>query len=157
MWSRLLALVWCLAIADQWRGWVLRRHLWNGTLVLTLLLAPCAASAGPALLLDANNGGSAVAIPDTLQKAYDTLTDVETIVTGHSTLMTRADLLEYADFNRDFLSAVKAAKEAGQSVDEIASSWKIPPQYVGYAEPQPARVRNNASLAYQELEATGSR
>jgi len=108
-------------------------------------------------LLDANNGGSAVAIPDTLQKAYDTLTDVETIVTGHSTLMTRADLLEYADFNRDFLSAVKAAKEAGQSVDEIASSWKIPPQYVGYAEPQPARVRNNASLAYQELEATGSR
>jgi glyoxylase-like metal-dependent hydrolase (beta-lactamase superfamily II) len=108
-------------------------------------------------ILDANNGGSAVAIPDTLQKAYDTLTDAETIVTGHSTLMTRADLLEYARFNRDFLDAVRAAKEAGRTVDDVASTWKIPAKYVGYAEPQPARLRNNVALAYQEVNATISR
>ena len=40
-------------------------------------------------LLDANNGGSGVAIGDSLQKAYDTVKDAEIIVTGHSSEMTR--------------------------------------------------------------------
>src|SRR5712671_6662324 len=36
-------------------------------------------------LLDANNGGSAALIADSLQKGYDTLKNVDTIITGHST------------------------------------------------------------------------
>src|SRR5207302_5838176 len=39
-------------------------------------------------LLDANNGGSAALIADTLEKASDTLKNVDTIITGHSTQMT---------------------------------------------------------------------
>jgi len=35
-------------------------------------------------LLDANNGGSGMAIPDTLQKAFDTVKNVDVIITGHS-------------------------------------------------------------------------
>ena len=108
-------------------------------------------------LLDSNNGGSAVAIPDTLQKAYDALTNVDTIVTGHSTLMTRADLREYIDFNRDFLNEVRAAKKAGKSVNEVASAWKIPAKYKGYAEPQANRVQGNVALVYKEVDAAGSR
>src|ERR1700676_3480316 len=57
-------------------------------------------------LLDANNGGSGVDIPNSLQKAYDTVKNVDVITTGHSTEMTPADLKEYADFNRDFLNDV---------------------------------------------------
>ena len=47
-------------------------------------------------LLDANNGGSGVAIGDTLAKAAKSLKNIDTIITGHSTTMTMADLTEYA-------------------------------------------------------------
>jgi cyclase len=102
-------------------------------------------------LLDANNGGSAVAIPDSLQKAYDSLKNVDTIITGHSTQMTMADLKEYIQFNRDFLADVQAAKKAGKSVDDVAKTWKIPAKYNGYAAPAANRLKNNVQLAYTEL------
>jgi cyclase len=108
-------------------------------------------------LLDANNGGSGVQIPDTLLKAYNTVKDVDTIITGHSTQMTRADLREYVDFNRDFLSDVRAAKNAGKTVDELASSWKIPAKYSGYADPQPGRLKSNIQVTYDELSTVGAK
>jgi glyoxylase-like metal-dependent hydrolase (beta-lactamase superfamily II) len=103
-------------------------------------------------LLDTNNGGSGVEIPETLAKAHAaTAKLVDQIITGHSTVMTPSDLLEYASFNRDFLNAVREAKKAGRSVDELAGSWKIPAQYKGYAEPQAMRVRSNIEGIYKEL------
>src|ERR1700674_5106365 len=102
-------------------------------------------------LLDANNGGSGVAIPDTLQKVHDTIKDVDVIVTGHSTEMTWPDLKEYADFNRDFLNDMRAAEAAGKTVDETASTWKIPAKYMGYAAPMPERLKSNVQIVYDEL------
>jgi cyclase len=102
-------------------------------------------------LLDANNGGSGVAIPDSLQKAYDTVKNVDIIITGHSTEMTRDDLKEYAQFNRDFLNDVRAAKKAGKTVDEVANTWKIPAKYVGYAPPAADRLKSNVQIVYDEL------
>jgi hypothetical protein len=102
-------------------------------------------------LLDGNNGGSGVAIGDTLAKAADTIKGVETIITGHSTQMTMADLKEYAEFNREFLAAVRDGKKAGKSVDDIANSWKIPAKYTGYAAPQPARLKSNVQVVFDEL------
>src|SRR5262245_38712515 len=62
-------------------------------------------------LLDANNGGSAVDISNTLMKAHGALNKMaDTIITGHSGQMTMNDLREYADFNREFLTAVQAEK-----------------------------------------------
>src|SRR4051812_3735648 len=82
-------------------------------------------------LIDAANGGSAVAFPQTLAKAIAALGDVQTIITGHSTttigsgdtvsfvrsnpVMTPADLREYADFVRDLVAAADAARKAGKS------------------------------------------
>jgi len=102
-------------------------------------------------LLDANNGGSAVAIADSLKKGYDTLKNVDTIITGHSTQMTMADLKEYIAFNREFLNDVRAAKKAGKSADEVAATWKIPAKYTGYAPADANRLKNNVRLAYAEL------
>jgi len=101
-------------------------------------------------LLDANNGGSGVAIPDTLAKAASSVKNVDVIITGHSTQMTMADLKEYAEFNRDFLTAVRDAKKAGRSVDEIAASWKMPEKYVGYAAPQAPRLKSNVEVIFNE-------
>ena len=102
-------------------------------------------------LLDANNGGSGVAIPDTLAKAANTVKNIDTVITGHSVQMTMNDLKEYAEFNRDFLTAMREAKKAGKSVDDVASSWKMPAKYAGYAAVQPARLKSNAQVIFDEL------
>ena len=102
--------------------------------------------------LDANNGGSGVAIPDTLQRAHDGIPDVDTIITGHSSEMTWRDLHEYAAFNRDFLAAVRAGHAAGHSVDEIVEGWTMPAGYEGYRVPQPAQMRNSVQVIVDEIE-----
>jgi glyoxylase-like metal-dependent hydrolase (beta-lactamase superfamily II) len=103
-------------------------------------------------LLDANNGGSAALIGDTLQKAHDSLKNVDTIITGHSTQMKMADLQEYAAFNREFFSDMQAARKAGRSADDAGGAWKIPAKYAGYAAPDANRLRNNARLAYADMQ-----
>ena len=101
-------------------------------------------------LLDANNGGSGVEIGKTLAKAADSVKNIDQIITGHSTVMTVADLKEYAAFNNDFAAAVQAAKKAGKTPDEVASTWKIPAKYTGYAEPAAARLRANVQIVWDE-------
>jgi glyoxylase-like metal-dependent hydrolase (beta-lactamase superfamily II) len=107
--------------------------------------------------LDASNGGSGVAIADTLQKAHDGIKNIDTIITGHSAQMTWADLKQYADFNRAFLSDVRAARQAGKTAADAASTWKIPAAYAGYAAPQPERLRDNVQVIYDELNRATSR
>ena len=102
-------------------------------------------------LLDANNGGSGVAIGDTLAKAAAAAKNVESIITGHSTVMARNDLLEYSQFIGEFVDAVRAGKKAGKTADEIASAWIVPEKYAGYAKPDPNRVRLNVELVLSEL------
>ena len=102
-------------------------------------------------IIDANNGGSGVEYPETLTKAHAGIKNVDTIITGHSTQMTMNDLREYADFNRDFLNAVREAKKAGKTVDDLATTWKSPAKYSGYATPDAARLRSNVEVVYNEL------
>jgi cyclase len=101
-------------------------------------------------LLDANNGGSGVAIGDTLAKAAAAAKNVESIITGHSTVMTLKDLAEYAEFNRDFLAAVQAGRKAGRSAEEIAKSWSLPAKYSGY-NVAPPRVQANVEVILKEI------
>jgi glyoxylase-like metal-dependent hydrolase (beta-lactamase superfamily II) len=102
-------------------------------------------------IIDANNGGSGVGYPDTLSKAHAALgKSADTIITGHSTQMTFNDLREYAEFNREFLNAVREAKKSGRTVEDVAKSWTIPAKYAGYAQPQPARLQANVQAVYNE-------
>ena len=106
-------------------------------------------------LLDANNFGSGLLIGDTLAKAHKNLKNIDTVITGHSATMTMADLAEYAEFNKDFMKDVQAAKKAGKSVDEIAASWKIPAKYKDYTDPastpaQTARLKANVQIVFDE-------
>jgi hypothetical protein len=102
-------------------------------------------------LLDANNGGSGIEIGKTLRKAAKDARNVDSIITGHSTVMTVADLLEYAAFNDDFAAAVRAAKKAGGTADDFAKSWTIPAQYRGYAAPAAARLLSNTRIVWDEI------
>ena len=103
-------------------------------------------------LLDANNGGSGLEIGDTIAKAHSTFSKVaDTVVTGHSVNMTMPELQEYATFNREFADAVRAAKKAGQSVEQIAKSWTMPAKYQGYAPAAEARLLSNVQVIYDEI------
>jgi glyoxylase-like metal-dependent hydrolase (beta-lactamase superfamily II) len=83
-------------------------------------------------ILDSNNGASGVSYPDTLMKAHAALSkSADRIITGHSTVMTFNDLRAFADFNRSFLDAARAAKKKGQTVDDTAPitsrrKWILP-------------------------------
>jgi glyoxylase-like metal-dependent hydrolase (beta-lactamase superfamily II) len=104
-------------------------------------------------ILDGFNGGSGIDMPKTLKKAadYATKAQIEAIITGHSTQMTIADLREYSAFNGDFLQAVKDGKKAGTSAEDLAAKWTVPAKYVGYAPPQPARLKSNIEVVMKEL------
>ena len=91
--------------------------------------------------MDANNGGSRVGFPETLRNGYATLTDIDTINTGHSTQMTWDDLREYAEFMDDLVAVVREAKEAGRLVDDVTNTWEIPARFTGYSALPPERVR----------------
>ena len=101
-------------------------------------------------LLDSNNGGTGVEIGDTLAKAHAGIKNVDTIITGHSTQMTWADLAEWAQFNKDFLSDVQAAKKAGKTADEVAASWKPAEKYKGYTIAEP-RLKTNVAALFNEI------
>jgi glyoxylase-like metal-dependent hydrolase (beta-lactamase superfamily II) len=102
-------------------------------------------------IMDSNNGGSGVEYAGTLKKVHDGVAAVDAIVTGHSTVMTPADLAEYSQYVGDFVDAVRAARKAGQTVDQIAASWKASEKYAGYGAPQAARLRANIETIYKEL------
>jgi glyoxylase-like metal-dependent hydrolase (beta-lactamase superfamily II) len=101
-------------------------------------------------LLDANNGGSGVLIGDTLAKAHAGIKNVDSIITGHSTVMTWDDLKEYADFNKAFLAWVRAEMKAGKTVDEAAKEYAIPQTYKNYT-PDANRSKQNVEVVYNEL------
>ena len=101
-------------------------------------------------LLDSNNGGSGVEIADTLAKAAK-VKDVDSIITGHSTVMTPADLMEYPS------STARSSSTSGRRRRQ-ASRWKtrrsaytFPEKYAGYRAPQPDSVKNNIEVIYAEL------
>jgi glyoxylase-like metal-dependent hydrolase (beta-lactamase superfamily II) len=104
-------------------------------------------------IMDINNGGSGVSYADTIAKAA-TVPNIDTVITGHNaTVVTIADVQMYSEFIRDFVGAVRAARKAGQTIDEVVNSWKVPERYVkaGYQQPQPNRIRPNVEVLWKEI------
>ncbi len=103
-------------------------------------------------IIDTSNGGSAAEYGKTLAKAASTIKDVDTIITGHSPLMTPPDLKEYAEFNNDFIVWVQSEIKAGKSVDDAAAEYKIPEKYKGYTINNfMGGIKGNIQTAYNEL------
>ena len=105
-------------------------------------------------IIDGNNGGSAADYGKTLSKAAATIKNVDAIIGGHSdNPMTFDDLKEYAAFNNDFITWVKAEIVAGKSVDEAAMDYKIPERFKGYTiSTFFGGIKGNIQLAYNELQ-----
>jgi glyoxylase-like metal-dependent hydrolase (beta-lactamase superfamily II) len=108
-------------------------------------------------ILDANNGGSGVDIPETLMKAHAALMkQADSIITGHSDVATFDDLKKWADFNRQFLDEMKAAKKAGKTPEQVAKEWKAPANFQMGANEQAQRammfrLQSNVETIFKEL------
>jgi cyclase len=85
-------------------------------------------------LVDGANGGSVLHYPDTLMKAHSGIKNVDTLINGHSnTTTTWADLQEFAEFNRDFLTWAQGELKAGKTPEQAAGEWKVAEKYKGYS------------------------
>jgi glyoxylase-like metal-dependent hydrolase (beta-lactamase superfamily II) len=116
------------------------------------------AKAAPAI--DTARGGSAVALPETLDKAVATLAkikDLTIVIPGRGAApntpyvmswMTLKDVQEYAAFTRELVGSVRASLQAGESVDGAVRSLKVADKYKGYTLDQ---VRQTVQAIYHEL------
>jgi len=104
--------------------------------------------------IDRGNGGSGVQYPQTLAKAVAAIKNVDTVVPGHSPLMTLKDLQEYQRYTADLLTAVQSARKAGKSADDAAASINLTDKYKGYKS---ERVKQAVQDIYDELKAPASR
>ena len=111
-------------------------------------------------VVDDANGGSAVALPDTLEQVIRTVKGVDTVIPGHMALATWADFVEFGEFNRQLLTAARAGKAAGRTVDQALAGLKLPPRFDAYLANQPLkgleflgtareRARINIELVYK--------
>lgn len=104
--------------------------------------------------IDVGNGGSGVQYPRTLLAAADGIRGVDTVIPGHSPVMTWADFREFGEFNRDFLAAVERGKGEGKSAAEAAASLNLPARYANYAMSRGnlTSAESNAEKIYAELD-----
>jgi hypothetical protein len=99
-------------------------------------------------LLDVNNGGSGVAYPDTIAKVLAGVKGVDSVIPGHSTVMTWQDFAEFGDFTRAFLTTVQTAKKAGKTADQAAAELKLPDKFSAYVM---TRAKDNVATIYKQL------
>lgn len=100
--------------------------------------------------IDASNGGSGVEWSKTLDKALDTIKNVDTYIPGHAAPVTLSDLREHVQFHKDFVAIVSDGVKAGKSVDDMASTFQMPDKYKSYVS-TPQSVKNYIQAVYDEL------
>jgi len=103
-------------------------------------------------LVDPDNGGSALHYHETLNKVHAGIKNVDTIINGHMPAPTTpADLKEYEEYVRDFVTYAQNRKKTGKSVDEAAAGYKVPDRFKGYTAAA-ARVKPDVQVIYDEMD-----
>ena len=94
-----------------------------------------------------NSGGSATEFAQTLSKAVDGVSGVDTIIAGHSnTLLSWDDFTTFTDFMNGFLDAAREGLEAGTAVDDAADAF-LARDHAGF-NIDPQRVHANMQAIY---------
>ena len=81
--------------------------------------------------IDTRNGGSGVAYRQDAGQGGAGIKRVDTVIPGHSPVMTWNDFKEFAAFHKDLFAWAKAQHKAGKTVDEAAAAYKVPEKYSG--------------------------
>ena len=72
------------------------------------------------------------------------------MITGHSATFPDRRFEGVSAFIGDLVKAVQDAKRAGRTLDEVVDTWKVPERYKGYTQPQPASLRANVQVIWDE-------
>jgi hypothetical protein len=57
-----------------------------------------------------------------------------------------------AQFVEAFVSAIRASKEAGQSVQQAAAAWSVPSEFEGFNSPPAERLEAYVQVIFDELD-----
>ena len=98
-------------------------------------------------LCDRNNGGSCVAYPRTLANVVAGVKNIDTVIPGHSPMMTMQDVQGYQRFMADVVAASQAAMGAGKTVDDAFAAFDIA-KYQGYKN---ERVKAAMQTVFDEM------
>ena len=98
--------------------------------------------------LDTSNGGSGLAMPETLAAAIAGIEGVDVVVPGHIPVTTWESFQEFQRFNADLVDAVRTAKGAGLSVDDAATGVDLSS---GYPDYDSTRLEAAVRVIYGEL------
>ena len=98
-------------------------------------------------LCDRNNGGSCVAYPKTLANVIAGVKNIDTVIPGHSPMMTMKDVQGYQQFMTGLVAAAQAAAGAGKTVDEAVAAFDIA-NYPGYRN---ERVKAAMQTVFDEM------
>jgi cyclase len=99
-------------------------------------------------LIDANNGGSGVAFPDTVAKATTSIKGVDTVIPGHSAVTTWQAFVDYGEFMKSWIGSLSAAAKAGKTIDQAVAEFKPAEKFKAY---DMARAKANAEVIYKEV------
>lgn len=99
--------------------------------------------------VDAGNGGSAVALPETLAKAIAGIKNIDTVIPGHSPVTTPQDLQEFQRYTAELVSVTRTAVQAGKTADDAtAAATAMTAKYKGY---KTERVKAAVDVIVAEL------
>jgi cyclase len=101
--------------------------------------------------LDVSNGGSGVAIGDTLMKAANGIRNVDRVITGHTDTVPWQDFVDYGEFNRLFLEHARTSRAAGKTPEQAAAELQLPAKFSGYNLTGRGGPATNLTIIYNEL------
>jgi glyoxylase-like metal-dependent hydrolase (beta-lactamase superfamily II) len=101
--------------------------------------------------LDVSNGGSGVAIGDTLRKAAAGIANVDRVITGHTDTLPWQDFVDFGEFNRLFLDHARASRAAGKTPEQAAADLQLPPKFSNYNLTGRGGPVTNLTIIYDEL------
>lgn len=113
-------------------------------------------------LIDPNSGGSAIALPDTLEKAVKGLKNIDLVIEGHGDVDPWAELVRDAQFNRALTTAATEAYAKGDPPAAAVAVLQKNPRFAPYLGTQLLegleygntplkRAHMNVNVIYQEL------
>ncbi|KRA81205.1 hypothetical protein ASD76_11515 [Altererythrobacter sp. Root672] len=113
--------------------------------------------------IDRGSGGSALALPDTLAKAQDTISGVDKVIDGHGTTVHDwPAFLSYVAFTRQVADAAREAEKAGRTPEQALAALGGKPELASFLSAEVpiggnegntprARALNGLTAAFQEL------
>jgi cyclase len=105
--------------------------------------------------LDLSNAASGVGYPKVLAAIGKAFKNIDVVVPAHHDALQKwSDMMEYRDWQQQWIEYVRKGMEAGKTPEQIADSYVLPERFKGYGlntVKAPKRLRVNTGIICEEL------